>query len=213
MGVQVQEVVREVKVPQVQMVEKVVNVPEMQTVERIVEVPQIQVVEIEKEVALPAITVAGSPVTTYNAAQTYSSPQNYISSLPAASPTTFTYGVSSAVGANPTTFTYGASSTVGANPTTFTYGASSTAMSPTSYQMQGQVATNNPTVTYPTSFPHATYQAPTVYHSPITYQAPMSYTAPSYVQAGTSPAGATFDMLDQNHDGVISREEFSAAAQ
>merc|ERR1712032_1576658 len=151
--------------------------------------------------------------------------QNYISSqttgqpfyteqvatntIPAASPTTFTYGVSSTVGANPTTLTYGASSTVGVNPTTFTYGASSTAMSPTSYQMQGQVATTYPTVTYPTS----TYQAPVVYRSPITYQAPMSYTAPSYVQAGTSPAGATFDMLDQNHDGVISREEFSAAAQ
>merc|ERR1712032_29906 len=210
MGVQVQEVVREVKVPQVQMVEKVINVPEMQTVERIVEVPQIQVVEVEKEVALPAITVAGSPVTTYNAAQTYSTPQNYISSQTTGQPFyTEPEATNTIPAASPTTFTYGVSSTIGANPTTATYGASSMAMSPTSYQMQGQVATTYPTVTYPTS----TYQAPMVYQSPITYQAPMSYTAPSYVQAGTSPAGATFDMLDQNHDGVISREEFSAAAQ
>merc|ERR1712062_700281 len=99
-----------------------------------------------------------------------------------------------------------------------------------SYQMPGQLTTMNQAFTYPTSYPATTtssavtyptsfqapamtYQAPTVYQSPTTYQAPMGYTTSSYVQTGTSSAGATFDMLDQNKDGVITKQEFSTIGQ
>merc|ERR1712217_900402 len=81
-----------------------------------------------------------------------------------------------------------------ASPTTLTYGASASAMS-APYQMVGQTTLNNQTVTYPTSF-QATTSSPT-----------MTYTTASTVQTGMSSAGATFDMLDRNHDGVITRQE------
>merc|ERR1712151_470574 len=107
-----------------------------------------------------------------------------------------------------------------ASPTTLTYGAAATGMSTMPYQVLGQSTTSSPMVTYPASFqayPTApssmVYQAPTVYQSPMTYPAPINYTASSYVQTGMSPVGATFDMLDQNHDGVITKQEFSAVEQ
>merc|ERR1712151_325887 len=107
-----------------------------------------------------------------------------------------------------------------ASPTTLTYGAAATAMSTMPYQVLGQSTTSNPMVTYPVSFqayPTASssmvHQAPTVYQSPMTYPAPINYTASSYVQTGMSSAGATFDMLDQNHDGVITKQELNAVEQ
>merc|ERR1712151_444260 len=99
-----------------------------------------------------------------------------------------------------------------ANSGTLTYGASTTATSGMSYQMQGPLTMSNQAVTYPTVMYQGASPS-TIYQAQPAYQSPMTYQASSYVQTGMSPVGATFDTLDQNHDGVITRQEFSTMGQ
>mmetsp|Transcript_69813 Transcript_69813/g.211210 ORF Transcript_69813/g.211210 Transcript_69813/m.211210 type:complete len:119 (+) Transcript_69813:58-414(+) len=63
-------------------------------------------------------------------------------------------------------------------------------------------------VTYSVAAPATAYAAPA-----MTYAAPAASvtTAPGaamMVQGGTSGTGSLFDMIDRNHDGIISRTEF-----
>merc|ERR550537_1992742 len=95
---------------------------------------------------------------------------------------------------------------------------------PMTYMAQTTTTTAPPAtaVTYAAPSPYQTIQmAPTaaaVHAAPAqtTYAAPpTTYAAPSMAYGAPMPATTTsaFDMLDRNHDGVISRAEFAQAMQ
>merc|ERR1711972_161514 len=109
--------------------------------------------------------------------------------------------------------TYGTSATVMPAKPTMSYGGSVTALPATSYQGPAQITTSSPAVNYQISPSSMPYQEPMVQHAPVTYQPQMTYPASPQMYTsptGMLPAGATFNMLDQNHDGVITRQEFNA---
>merc|ERR1719386_464234 len=67
-----------------------------------------------------------------------------------------------------------------------------------------------------TAAPQMMMAAPTMtMGAPVTMAAPqpMTVAAPQMMMGASQPVPSAFDMMDRNHDGVISRQEFNQAFQ